>query len=306
MRPPTRSQLRKLLGSPIAKVNGVPLIYHQIWYAKKTPRPGVYVGPNKYLPNMVAFEKLHPDWTHILWTNDTIDWLLDQPRFRGYRELVDQMQHPIQVADIVRLLILYQYGGIYGDLDITPKQNFEPLLQAMTTEQMVIFHETDTPADLGLPDCIINNFMVARPKGEVLLELVDNIDYLLPTHPPTYSVLYLTGPRAIHTYLFGVCEEELPRASWLKPTHPDARGRGRVRNRSFQTGSRYFSYPRDDHSGWKYDLFWAASKHWIFYIVLVLALVVIILVCLIYGIRRFRRSRQNALSPSKTTPPIKK
>lgn len=57
---------------------------------------------------------------HTLWGKQQIeDLLLDYPQ---YKQLYDDFRYDIQRLDFARLLILYDRGGLYLDLDINPLQ----------------------------------------------------------------------------------------------------------------------------------------------------------------------------------------
>jgi mannosyltransferase OCH1-like enzyme len=57
---------------------------------------------------------------HTLWGKQQIeDLLLDYPQ---YKQLYDDFRYDIQRLDFARLLILYDQGGLYLDLDINPLQ----------------------------------------------------------------------------------------------------------------------------------------------------------------------------------------
>lgn len=275
---PTRYNIAAILAGARRSASGVPLIYHQMWYASgPEPTPGTYVGPDKYFKSCATFAQYHPEWIHILWTNDTIDWLLEQPQLSYYRKaLVDKMHYPIQISDVARLVILYSYGGVYADLDVSTTSNYMPLIEKMRPEQeLLLFYENDLTIDQQdnplIFDCIINNWMIAKPRSRMVGELLSHIETLIPDNPPEYQVLYLTGPRAIHSYIFG---------------HPGNEARHKLPKGSvvaalpFSESRPYYNYPRDDNSGWKGPITWAAIRYWLFYLFLVLILIVI-LVCII-------------------------
>lgn len=86
----------------------IPKIIHQIW-----------VGP-KPLPESCkrwseTWKEKHPEWEYRLWDNEAAERFL--PRMRNadyYRQAIV----PAMKADILRLEILYEYGGFYVDMDM--------------------------------------------------------------------------------------------------------------------------------------------------------------------------------------------
>ena len=57
-----------------------------------------------------SYEYHNPDWAVNVWTDDNMPKLYNQ-------EIYDKVTHPAYKADIARLEILYEYGGLYVDAD---------------------------------------------------------------------------------------------------------------------------------------------------------------------------------------------
>lgn len=81
----------------------IPKIIHQIWL-------GDGDVPIKYLSFIDSWKSHHPDWEYHLWT---VDHLIPLRNQRSY----DQTTDVVQKTNIVRYEVLYQYGGIYVELD---------------------------------------------------------------------------------------------------------------------------------------------------------------------------------------------
>lgn len=64
----------------------------------------------------------HPDWQYYLWTDQTILNFVEE-FFPDFLSLFQKYSEQIQRVDMVRYMLLYQYGGIYSDLDIACNQN---------------------------------------------------------------------------------------------------------------------------------------------------------------------------------------
>ena len=92
----------------------IPKIIHQIWL-------GDGDVPIKYLSFIDSWKSHHPDWEYHLWT---VDHLIPLRNQRSY----DQTTDVVQKTNIVRYEVLYQYGGIYVELDTACFKNIEPLL----------------------------------------------------------------------------------------------------------------------------------------------------------------------------------
>ena len=87
----------------------IPNLIHLVWYGPKSL-------PDAYWKNIDRWKLLcaETEWLICLWDDEG-------EQFRFLRELLyDNGADPVQVANIMRLAILYQYGGLYVDCDIIP------------------------------------------------------------------------------------------------------------------------------------------------------------------------------------------
>ncbi|KAA8496388.1 Mannosyl phosphorylinositol ceramide synthase CSH1 [Porphyridium purpureum] len=90
----------------------VPKIIHQIWISDSgTPMP------ERFVPNVEACKKLHPDYEYIMWTKESTDAFVEEHypemmrTWHGYKHLISR-------ADAIRYMFLAHYGGIYFDVDL--------------------------------------------------------------------------------------------------------------------------------------------------------------------------------------------
>lgn len=60
-----------------------------------------------------SWETICPDYTVMRWDEHNSDFTVNQVMNRAYKE-----RRWALVSDIMRLLAVYQYGGIYLDLDV--------------------------------------------------------------------------------------------------------------------------------------------------------------------------------------------
>lgn len=101
----------------------IPPIIHRVW-------PGPDPVPYTFRAHAATFEHHNPGWEHRLWTVDDLDDL-DMVN----RDLYDRAKTEAPDdwlrwrADIARLEILYQYGGIYVDTDAECLKPLDPLLE---------------------------------------------------------------------------------------------------------------------------------------------------------------------------------
>lgn len=96
----------------------IPRIIHQIWINESDSRL-----PEQFAAYRDGWLRLHPGWDYKLWNLQNIDFELRRP------ELLKQAGSYAQLADILRLEVVYQYGGVYIDTDFECCRSIEPLLE---------------------------------------------------------------------------------------------------------------------------------------------------------------------------------
>ena len=93
----------------------IPRIFHQIW-----------VGPNPMPEEFRRYQKTwrdhHPSWEFRFWMEETI------PTDLRRQEVYERLRVPAERADILRLELLYRFGGIYLDTDFECRTAIEPYL----------------------------------------------------------------------------------------------------------------------------------------------------------------------------------
>ena len=91
----------------------VPKLIHQTWKSSKVDAP--------HVKNVRSWIEKNPGWEYRLWTDSDIRLLVAR-RFPDYLEMFDKYPLQIQRADMFRYFVMYEYGGVYADMD------FEALL----------------------------------------------------------------------------------------------------------------------------------------------------------------------------------
>lgn len=82
----------------------IPKIIHHIWLGSPLPE--------EYRVLIETWRTMHPDWVHMLWTDESIK------NIKLYnQDLFDLVNNYGQKSDILRYEILYNIGGLYLDID---------------------------------------------------------------------------------------------------------------------------------------------------------------------------------------------
>jgi mannosyltransferase OCH1-like enzyme len=158
----------------------IPKIIHQIWIGKKKTPPRCF-------PWMAAWKERFPGWTYILWTDDMVAsvHLLNTNLYIRSPNMGER-------SDILRYELLYQYGGVYVDVD------FEPL----DPEFFEQLHERcDFYAGLLPPekDIVVANGLIGCKPGHPLM--LDIINALKTSWYKDAEIVDRTGPEFMTTVL---------------------------------------------------------------------------------------------------------
>jgi hypothetical protein len=97
----------------------IPRIVHQVWLG---PDP----LPDEFARYRETWREHHPSWDVRLWTEDNL------PPDLIRTEVYDRLRHPVERSDILRLELVYRYGGVYVDTDVECLRPIDPLLAGVS------------------------------------------------------------------------------------------------------------------------------------------------------------------------------
>ena len=146
----------------------IPRVFHQIWVGKK-PFPEHYKKWQKTWQSV-------PGWSYKLWTDEDVE-KLDFPNKQLYYEQKNMGAR----ADILRIEILYQFGGLYIDTDFEclKPEYFEVLNSTYD------FYSGMTPLDRNVL-VVANGLIGAIPFHPILKACRDN----LPAYPEAKDAFF--------------------------------------------------------------------------------------------------------------------
>lgn len=100
------------------------------------------------------------------------------------------------MANIIRLELLFKYGGVYADCDLICFKNIEPLLDNQPHKLIIAYED-----EKGHPGILANTFMATAPGNPLIAMLIkelNEIKHILPnTNSPT-----TTGPKWMTKQLY--------------------------------------------------------------------------------------------------------
>lgn len=99
----------------------IPPIFHFAWISLRLE--GRSNVPDKVLKLMAEWQKLHPTWTTVLWTNEMVR--LHFPDL--VQEILMDVYNESWGSNLIRYSVLNKFGGVYMDTDVEVVKNIEPL-----------------------------------------------------------------------------------------------------------------------------------------------------------------------------------
>jgi hypothetical protein len=167
----------------------VPKVIHHRWNDE--------IVPERWQPVLDRCKALHPDYQFILWTEKSGRELL-QRSFPEFLPTYDKYPYTIQQADIIRYFFLYEYGGIYLDLDVECKRRLDYLRQ-----YDVVLPKT-WPIGLSM------DVLIAAPKQPFYKQVQEALPWWAHTWGSKYpTVMFSTGPMFL---------------TWQAMLYPDRKG----------------------------------------------------------------------------------
>lgn len=155
----------------------IPKRFIRIWLGEKPI-------PEKFEEWWQGFKDIHPDYEFIT--------IRDELEFNMSKELEDiywQLPSYSAQSDVIRLLALYKYGGVYLDTDMKPIKSFDPLLAENTP--FVGLRSTKSFA----------TGVIGSPKNHPMVKLlIDGIPQRFESHRESSVLL---GPPYVSALWFG-------------------------------------------------------------------------------------------------------
>lgn len=152
---------------------------------------------DEYIPEVFSsyvksFETKNPSWKYYFWTDKSARQLIAE-RHSLFLPVWDSYRKNIFRADALRYFVLYEFGGIYADLDV---ECLRPL-DRVTNKYAAIFppEPVEHSARYGYPFIINNAIMISRPKHPFLKQIIDSLSHFQPMG----GLLDVAGPLFLTT-----------------------------------------------------------------------------------------------------------
>lgn len=143
-------------------MNTIPKTIHQIWV-------GDFKIPLREQSLIEKLKKSHSDYDHIFWTDELVlknESILNMPEaVRKKYDYYYQNKNYAGCADILRIVVINKFGGLYLDIDWDIKNKLDYFLNFND----VYFYHNDQ--DLTIP----NNVFFAQKNSDILKFCIDQI-----------------------------------------------------------------------------------------------------------------------------------
>jgi len=173
----------------------IPRIFHQIWVG-----PSPY--PSELEPYRQSWLEHNPGWELRFWTEDNLPQQLRRP------EALERLRVPAERADILRLEMLWQFGGVYADTDFECLRPIEPLIADV--DFFCAYRKLDR----------VNNALIGAVPGHPILERA--LDQLTPTETFGYDKA-AAGPEFLGRVLRDYPDAKIFEAAVFYPRNARAR-----------------------------------------------------------------------------------
>lgn len=159
--------------------NNIPKIIHQTWKNDRIP--------DNWKISNEKWREFHPDWKYMLWTDDLITEYMHE-KHPEFLSIYKKYPYNIQRADAMRYFILYDYGGVYSDLDMYPLENIEKYIEDVRASSFFIFSANSA--------CFTNSFMISQKGAPIWLEVQKKLREKVPWYAfgKHLHVMLSTGP----------------------------------------------------------------------------------------------------------------
>jgi len=151
---------------PEPRGEAIPRILHRIWL-------GGQPVPREFHRYAESWERHHPTWRHIVWSEENL------PRL-GCLDVLDRARFFAEQADVIRYELLVRFGGVYVDMDFECLRPLDPLLQGV-----------EAFAGLERPGWVQNAILGARPRHPAFAAALSNAIKLVGLGGHT---IHATGP----------------------------------------------------------------------------------------------------------------
>ncbi|MFT7533878.1 MAG: hypothetical protein ACI9FD_004921 [Gammaproteobacteria bacterium] len=169
----------------------IPKIIHQIW-----------IGPRQPPQAMLSWRDRHPEWDYYLWTEETIDFPLQN------QEQYEASPTYSGKSNVIRYELMHRYGGVYIDAD-TGCLNTLPDSMLIDDFFAVFEDEQALPGRVGttyfgcIPECPVMHSMIRSISNQPTKAIASTPSWKITGPLPFTEAIENVGDGKIYpSYLF--------------------------------------------------------------------------------------------------------
>jgi mannosyltransferase OCH1-like enzyme len=148
----------------------IPRVIHRVWLDDPMPVTFTEFGQ--------AWDQVMPDWSRIDWRSskdlDRLQLPAQEVRLRSKKVIPHDWKR--FVADVLRLELLYEYGGLYVDTDVDP---YRPMDELLTGKKVLLVRSPNVSKGYY---AITNCVMAAVPRHPFIKALIDGLNEAIRSH----------------------------------------------------------------------------------------------------------------------------
>jgi mannosyltransferase OCH1-like enzyme len=163
---------------------GIPKIIHQTAPDDKSKWPAVWYKCQE------SWKRNYPDYEYRMWSDADLDNLIKE-KFPEYLHLYMSYPRNIHKIDVARYFILYEYGGIYADMDFECIRPFMDRIDDSKVNVAESQHLEETGEELQ------NALMISPEKHPFWLEVFKDLPEHTDDDTRGLGPVWTTGPYVI-------------------------------------------------------------------------------------------------------------
>lgn len=181
-----KKRQNNLRNSALERLIEIPRIIHQTWKTREIPE--------EWKAYQQTWKNHHPGWTYMFWTDE--DYLpFVETHFPELLQTFADYSYQIQRVDAIRYLILFNYGGVYADMDF---ECLRPVDALLANRAFAIAKEPSVHAEWrGVETLLCNAFMASIPMHPFLGSIIAELKRTNPKITFHSEVLSTTGPEMV-------------------------------------------------------------------------------------------------------------
>lgn len=209
----------------------IPKIIHQLWKSDRIP--------SRWRRASESVRRYHKDWQYRLWTDDMMDHHVKTLHPDFYPVFAGMNRHIMRV-DVFRYVLMYDYGGLYCDLDYEFLRPYD-----YGESEVVLSLEYDM--EYGDDRNEIANYVFASvPRHKLWEDILEDLKAAPPDAPAVPDVAAATGPKFV-TRIYNRNRERYQGVRLTQqPTLSPRRVHGRYERKYYINSGQTYGF----HYGW--------------------------------------------------------